>query len=174
MKPNTTLLYTAFGSPIGKIFLALTEKGLCAVGINEREKDFINALEKAYNIKPVKDNTAFSEFARLLKRYLNGERLEIEIPLDMKGTDFEKRVWKTLLKIPYGRTKSYGEIAREIDLPKGARAVGNACGKNPIPIIIPCHRVVAGNSGLGGYSGGIGIKKRLLRIEGVLCCKESS
>ncbi len=174
MKPNTTLLYTAFGSPIGKIYLALTEKGLCAVGINEREKDFINTLEKAYNIKPVKDDAAFSEFARLLKRYLNGERLKIEIPLDMKGTNFEKRVWKALLKIPYGRTKSYGEIAREIDLPKGARAVGNACGKNPIPIIAPCHRVVAGDGGLGGYSGGIGIKKRLLRIEGVLCCKELS
>ncbi|MBI3354861.1 MAG: methylated-DNA--[protein]-cysteine S-methyltransferase [Nitrospirae bacterium] len=168
MKPNTSLLYTDFGSPIGKIFLALTEKGLCAVGINEREKDFINTLEKAYNIKPVKDDAAFSELARLLKRCLNGERLKIEIPLDMKGTDFEKKVWKALLKIPHGRTKSYGEIARKIDLPKGARAVGNACGKNPVPIIIPCHRVVAGDGGLGGYSGGIGIKKRLLKIEGII------
>ena len=77
-------------------------------------------------------------------------------------------MWKALLKIPYEKTKSYGEIAKEIGLPNGARAVGNACGKNPIPIIIPCHRVIAGNGSLGGYTGGIGIKKRLLRIEGVL------
>lgn len=165
MKPNTTLLYTAFGSPIGRIFLALTENGLCAVGIRESEKRFVESLQKTYNIKPVKDDAAFKDLVKLLKRYLIGEKLRIDIPFDLKGTSFEKKVWKALLKISYGRTRSYGEIAKEIGLPKGARTVGNACGKNPIPIIIPCHRVIAGNGGLGGYTGGIGIKKKLLKIE---------
>jgi O-6-methylguanine DNA methyltransferase len=159
------LLYTSFNSPIGKIHLALTEKGLCEVEVRESEKRFVKSLQKAYNIKPVKDDAAFKDLVKLLKRYLNGERLKINIPFDLRGTSFEKKAWKELLKIPYGRTKSYSEIAKEIGLPKGARAVGNACGKNPIPIIIPCHRVVAGNGGLGGYTGGIGIKKKLLRIE---------
>ncbi|MEK6680127.1 MAG: methylated-DNA--[protein]-cysteine S-methyltransferase [Nitrospirota bacterium] len=162
------LLYTSFNSPIGKIHLALTEKGLCEIGIRESEKRFIESLQMTYNIKPVKNAAAFKDIVKLLERYLNGERLKIDIPFDLKGTSFEKKVWKALLRIPYGRTKSYGEIAKEIGLPNGARAVGNACGKNPIPIIIPCHRVIAGNDGLGGYTGGIGIKKRLLRIECVL------
>mgnify|MGYP003444436049 CR=1 FL=1 len=166
------ILYTSFNSPIGKIHLALTEKGLCEIGIGESKKKFISSLQKTYNIKPVKDDAAFKDLVKLLKRYLNGEKLRIDIPFDLKGTSFEKKVWKALLKIPYGKTKSYGEIAKEIGLPNGARAVGNACGKNPIPIIIPCHRVIAGNGGLGGYTGGIGIKKRLLRIEGVLCSQD--
>jgi O-6-methylguanine DNA methyltransferase len=162
------LLYTSFNSPIGKIHLALTEKGLFEIGIRDSEKRFLKPLQKTCNIKPLKDDAAFKDLVRLLKRYLNGEKLRIDIPFDLKGTSFEKKVWKALLKIPYGKTKSYGEIAKEIGLPNGARAVGNACGKNPIPIIIPCHRVIAGNDGLGGYTGGIGIKKRLLRIECVL------
>ena len=165
-------LYTSFNSSIGKIHLALTEKGLFEIGIRDSEKRFLKSLQKVYNIKPVKDSAAFKDIVKLLKRYLKGERLKIDIPFDLKGTHFEKRVWKALLKIPYGKTKSYGEIAKEIGLPNGARAVGNACGKNPIPIIIPCHRVIAGNGGLGGYTGGIGIKKRLLRIEGVLCSQD--
>lgn len=162
------LLYTSFTSSIGRIHLALTEKGLCEIGISESEKRFVKSLQKIYNIKPVKDDAAFKELVSLLKRYLNGEKLRIDIPFDLKGTSFEKKVWKALLRIPYGKTKSYGEIAREVGLPKGARAVGNACGKNPLPIIIPCHRVVAGNGGLGGYTGGLGIKKKLLRIEKAL------
>ena len=168
MTNTISLYYTSFNSPIGKIHLAATEKGLCEVGISEREKRFVKSLQKTYKIKPVKDDAAFKELVKLLKRYFNGERIKIDIPFDFQGTDFEKKVWKALLKIPYGKTKTYGEIAREIGLPNGARAVGNACGKNPIPIIIPCHRVVASNGGLGGYTGGIGIKKKLLKIEKVL------
>lgn len=167
-------LYTSFNSSIGKIHLALTEKGLFEIGIRDSEKRFLKSLQKVYNIKPVKDSAAFKDIVKLLKRYLKGERLKIDIPFDLKGTHFEKRVWKALLKIPYGKTKSYGEIAKEIGLPNGARAVGNACGKNPIPIIIPCHRVIAGNGGLGGYTGGTGIKKKLLRIEGALCSQDFS
>ncbi len=162
------LFYTSFNSSIGKIFLALTETGLCAAGIREKEAESIKLLQKTYNIKPVKDDAVFKNLVKLIKRYIDGERLKIDIPFDLKGTPFENKVWKALLKIPYGKIKTYGEIAREIGLPKGARAVGNACGKNPVPIIIPCHRVIAGNGGLGGYTGGIEIKKRLLRIEGIL------
>ena len=168
MTNTISLYYTSFNSPIGKIHLAATEKGLCEVGISESEKRFVKSLQKTYKIKPVKDDAAFKDIVRLLKRYFNGERIKIDIPFDFQGTDFEKKVWKALLKIPYGKTKTYGEIAKEIGLPNGARAVGNACGKNPIPIIIPCHRVVASNGGLGGYTGGIGIKKKLLKIEKVL------
>ena len=164
----TKLFFTSFNSPIGKIHLAATEKGLCEIGIRVSEEMFIKSLQKTYNIKPVKDDAVFKDPEKLLKKCLNGERLKIDIPFDLKGTSFEKKVWKALLKIPYGKTKSYGEIAREIGLPNGARAVGNACGKNPVPIIIPCHRVIAGNGGLGGYTGGIEIKKKLFKIEGIL------
>lgn len=89
--------------------------------------------------------------------------------LDPKGTQFQKMVWNELLKIPFGKTLSYKDIAKKVNKPNASRAVGNACGKNPIPIIIPCHRVVAADGKLGGYSGCIDIKKKLLKIEKVLC-----
>jgi O-6-methylguanine DNA methyltransferase len=101
-----------------------------------------------------------------LEAYLRGQRATFSIALDLTtGTAFQRSVWRALQRIPYGATKSYGEIAREIGSPGAARAVGMACGRNPIPILVPCHRVVAHGHKLGGFSAGLHWKKRLLALE---------
>ena len=101
-----------------------------------------------------------------LQEYFRGERRVFDLPLAPSGTSFQQRVWQELCRIPYGNTASYGEIARRIGLPKGSRAVGQANHRNPIPILIPCHRVIAAQGALGGYAGGLDIKIRLLKLEG--------
>ena len=101
-----------------------------------------------------------------LQEYFRGERRAFDLPLAPAGTPFQQRVWQELCRIPYGRTASYGEIARRIGRPKGSRAIGQANHRNPIPILIPCHRVIAAQGALGGYGGGLDIKIRLLKLEG--------
>jgi len=101
-----------------------------------------------------------------LQEYFRGERQVFDLPVAPAGTPFQHRVWQELCRIPYGRTASYGEIARRIGLPKSSRAVGQANHRNPIPILIPCHRVIAAHGALGGYGGGLEIKIRLLKLEG--------
>jgi methylated-DNA-[protein]-cysteine S-methyltransferase len=106
---------------------------------------------------------------KAIRTYLAGKRSILDIPLDLDGQPlFRRKVWGVLRTIPYGRVRSYGWVARKIGTPLAARAVGGACGDNPIPLIVPCHRVVAGDGSLGGFSGGLATKKRLLRLEGVL------
>ena len=102
-----------------------------------------------------------------LQEYFRGTRQDFDLPLAPAGTPFQQRVWQELCRIPYGHTATYGEIARRIGLPKASRAVGQANHRNPIPILIPCHRVIAAHGGLGGYGGGLDIKIRLLEHEGV-------
>jgi methylated-DNA-[protein]-cysteine S-methyltransferase len=101
-----------------------------------------------------------------LEEYFARERTAFDVPMELDGTEFQKAVWAELARIPYGETISYGELARRVGRPKGPRAVGQANGKNPIPIIVPCHRVLAGN-GIGGYGGGLPMKRALLAVEGV-------
>ena len=104
-----------------------------------------------------------------LEEYLSGERRHFTVPLDLEDvTDFEFKVYEQLLLVPYGDTISYGELAKRAKRPKGARAVGQAVGRNPICIIIPCHRVIASNGGIGGYGGGVALKREFLEIEGVI------
>ena len=100
-----------------------------------------------------------------LEEYLAGRRRKFTVPLDLRGTAFQERVWNALLTIPCGATRSYGEIARQAGNPRAARAVGMANHDNPIAIIVPCHRVIASNGSLGGYGGGLEVKSRLLRLE---------
>jgi methylated-DNA-[protein]-cysteine S-methyltransferase len=104
--------------------------------------------------------------ATQLEEYFARERTGFDIPMELDGTEFQKEVWAELSRIPYGETISYGELARRVGRPRGPRAVGQANGKNPIAIIVPCHRVVAGN-GIGGYGGGLPLKRALLTLEGV-------
>jgi methylated-DNA-[protein]-cysteine S-methyltransferase len=104
--------------------------------------------------------------ATQLEEYFAGERTEFDVPMELDGTVFQKEVWAELTRIPYGETISYGELARRVGRPRGPRAVGQANGKNPIPIIVPCHRVLAGN-GIGGYGGGLPMKRALLAVEGL-------
>ncbi len=101
--------------------------------------------------------------------YLEGKARSFDVPLDLDGhPSFRMKVWEVLRTIPYGRARSYGWVARKVGKPRAARAVGAACGANPVPLLVPCHRVVAGDGSLGGFSGGLSNKKRLLKLEGVL------
>lgn len=105
-----------------------------------------------------------SEWQKQIREYLSGERKEFDLEIKLEGTEFQKAVWREMLKIPYGETRTYSEIAAAINRPKAVRAVGTACGKNKFLIVVPCHRVVAKN-GLGGYAFGLEIKQKLLKLE---------
>jgi methylated-DNA-[protein]-cysteine S-methyltransferase len=113
------------------------------------------------------DPTVMKAAVAQLTEYFAGERKDFELPLELEGTDFQRDVWMTLADIPYGATVSYAELATMVGRPSAFRAVGQANGANPIPIVLPCHRVVASGGGLGGYGGGLDMKRRLLAIEGV-------
>ena len=106
------------------------------------------------------------KLAQQLKQYASGKSVRWSVSIDLSsGTDFQRKVWRALTKIPRGETRSYGWVAQKVGKPKDARAVGAACGANPVPVIIPCHRVVAGNGSLGGFGGGLSKKRRLLALE---------
>ena len=101
--------------------------------------------------------------------YLQGRARSFDVPLDLEGQPgFRVKVWKVLQSIPYGRVRSYGWVARKVGKPRAARAIGGACGANPVPLLVPCHRVIAGDGSLGGFSGGLSSKKRLLKLEGAI------
>lgn len=107
--------------------------------------------------------------AAQLDEYFTGRRRAFQLPLDLRGTPFQQKVWNALLEIPYGETRSYAELARSIGAPKAFRAVGAANGANPIAIVVPCHRVISSGGGVGGYGGGVPLKKRLLALESGTC-----
>ena len=115
---------------------------------------------------PVDRDALIDEAARQLALYFEGRLREFDLPIEMEGTPFQQRVWAALRQIPYGETRSYAELAATVGSPKGFRAVGAANGRNPVPIVVPCHRVIESNGGLGGFSCGIAYKRRLLDLEG--------
>ncbi|WP_156299382.1 methylated-DNA--[protein]-cysteine S-methyltransferase [Streptobacillus canis] len=138
---------------LGCIEIICDETHLIEININVNKK------------KKYIENNLSRKVKKQLLEYFNGDRKVFELPLKFEGTDFQKSVWNTLVKIPYGNTKSYKDIAKEINNEKSCRAVGGANNKNPIPIIIPCHRVINKNGSLGGYNGGEYIKRYLLELE---------
>jgi methylated-DNA-[protein]-cysteine S-methyltransferase len=147
------------------VFVASTERGLCKIDFLISEKEFVRELKKRFAGEVLRDDRKNKKVLTQLERYLEGKLKEFDCPLDPRGTAFEMRVWSELGKIPYGETRSYKDIARAIGRPNAFRAVGNANGANPIPLIVPCHRVIESNGGLGGYGQGIEVKKRLLELE---------
>jgi methylated-DNA-[protein]-cysteine S-methyltransferase len=147
------------------VFVINTVKGVSGVIFGT---DNFKRLKNNLNVVRLSEGAEATKSAREVQLYLEGKLKEFQAKLDLSsGTSFQISVWKELLKIPYGNVRTYGEIAEKIGKPRAARAVGGAVGANPIPVIVPCHRVVGAN-GLGGYSCGIEIKKKLLQIEGVL------
>ena len=161
-----TIYYSSFNSGLlKKVFVASTERGVCMVDFLKSEKVFLKRLRERFLGEIIKDDRKNRNVVNQLKKYLKGELQRFDCKLDFKGTPFQKKVWSALAKIPYGRTRSYRDIARAIGHPKAVRAVGNANGRNSIPLIIPCHRVIESNGGLGGFGHGIKVKKRLLDFE---------
>ncbi|MDI6809506.1 MAG: methylated-DNA--[protein]-cysteine S-methyltransferase [Candidatus Eisenbacteria bacterium] len=160
------IYYSSFNSTwLKKVFVASTERGVCMVDYLKSEKDFLKLLKKQFPGEVVKNDQKNKKGLAQLKKYLKGERRGFHCQLDLKGTMFQKKVWSALTKIPYGQTRSYKEIASFIGHPKAFRAVGNANGNNPTPLIIPCHRVIESNGGLGGFGHGVKVKRMLLDFE---------
>lgn len=145
---------------IGPIFLVTSEKGLKNLTWKQQLAPFAKTLDDS-----APEVEILAEASKQIQEYLNGSRTHFDVPLDPDGTDFQKSVWNTLSKIPFGKTKSYKEIALELNNQKAVRAVGTANGKNPLCIIIPCHRVINSSGDLGGYSGGLSVKALLLDLE---------
>ena len=130
------------------------------------ENDKLKGINFVESFKETtKDDSFQKEIKKELMEYFEGKRKVFEIPLEVEGTEFQKKVWTEMEKIPFGERMSYGELAKKSGSPKGARAVGLACNKNKIPIIIPCHRVVGKNGNLTGFAGGLDIKAQLLKLE---------
>ncbi|MGH8372222.1 MAG: methylated-DNA--[protein]-cysteine S-methyltransferase [Gammaproteobacteria bacterium] len=156
------MFYHIMPSPIGDLLLAGDNEAL----------HFVYFQGGVRPTKPDQDwersDKPFLETVRQLKAYFNGKLQRFDLPLAPEGTEFQMRVWQTLRSIPYGETWSYGELARRIRKPTASRAVGAANGQNPIPVIIPCHRVIGANGSLTGFGGGLPIKQKLLALEGSL------
>lgn len=158
------LSFCTYESPIGLIYVTVDEQGVKRVDLSEEE--WISFKEKNEHIK--EDIDMCKDVINQLDEYFKGKRKNFDLPLSIEGTDFRKKVWEALLKIPYGEVKNYGQIAETIGNPKAMRAVGQANRANQIPIIIPCHRVIGSKGDLVGYSGDkTHIKEVLLKLEGV-------
>ena len=149
------------GSPVGKLKLVASDHGLAAVLWENDNPSRVRLGETTEdNSHPV-----LLETERQLKDYFDGKRTSFSLELDLVGTAFQKNVWEALLGIPLGETRSYGQLAKQLGKPRATRAVGAANGRNPISIIVPCHRVIGSNGKLTGFAGGLGIKEHLLRLE---------
>ncbi len=162
------LFYTIYASDIGRLWIGSTEKGIIFIryihGIPSPAA--LQALEKQYKVQ--ENRHFFTELISQLDFYFNGQPVHFKTKLDLTGTPFQKKVWRAVQQIPRGQTKTYGQIASELGSPGASRAIGAANGANPVPILVPCHRVLASGGKLGGYAGGLKVKDALLRLEGVI------
>ncbi|MGH8706354.1 MAG: bifunctional transcriptional activator/DNA repair enzyme AdaA [Burkholderiales bacterium] len=160
------IAYSIFTLPIGRILLAATPRGVCAVKLGDDAAALRRLLADEFaNADLIEDGSALREIKDKVVKSLQGDGSISRIPLDLRGTVFQRRVWDELRRIPRGETRTYADIARRIGSPRAVRAVGGACGANPVALVVPCHRVVRADGGLGGYGWGIGRKAKLLEIE---------
>jgi methylated-DNA-[protein]-cysteine S-methyltransferase len=167
-----TTLYVQFGemdSPVGPLTLLKTENGLCRIDFGSAEENLplINAWLKKQALKAElsHDQSSFQSIFTQIHEYFTQQRKTFDIPIDLHGSEFQKQVWDGLRQIPYGETYSYKDVATMIGSPKAVRAIGNANNKNPLPIVLPCHRVIGSNGALVGYGGGLDKKEILLNLE---------
>lgn len=170
-----TLHCATMDSNIGPLFLATSSKGLVALEFDARLPRQQSIRRNPRDVREEKKGFPFEESSGALGRYVAeleeyfaGQRREFSFPLDLRGTIFQLACWRALLAIPYGETRTYADIARAIDKPKAFRAVGMANNRNPIAIVVPCHRVIASDGTLCGYGGGLDVKRKLLELEGAL------
>lgn len=160
---GATIHYLTAPCKLGFVLVAETVHGICSISMADTEEQLVESLRKEYpNADIVESEHARDRLVSVLS-YFEGQLLSL--PLDVGGTEFQRRVWAAISAIPYGETKSYNDIATDIGMPKAYRAVANACGANPVPLVVPCHRVIRKDGGLGGYGLGIERKKFLLDME---------
>src|SRR5271166_6706161 len=157
-----TLYYSRMPSPAGPLLLGVSESALVVLEFDRGRPQAIAGQPIAW----LESLERTGDVRRQLEEYFAGKRRDFDLQLDLRGTEFRKRCWQELLKIPYGETRSYGQIAQAVGNPTGFRAVGQANHYNPIAIIVPCHRVLQSDMTLGGYGGGLNVKALLLKLEG--------
>ena len=171
MKFDPSLVYTESSSPLGPMWLAATDSGLAGMWfVGQRHApDNSDWTRVSSNVSMSQQHPVLNTANQQLQAYFAGHLRQFDLPLDLRGgTVFQQSVWQALLRIPLGETTSYGEISRRIAKPLAIRAVGTAIGRNPISIIVPCHRVVGADGSLTGYAGGLDRKLALLQLEGAL------
>jgi AraC family transcriptional regulator of adaptative response/methylated-DNA-[protein]-cysteine methyltransferase len=161
-----TIRYTCADSPLGRMLVAATEKGICAIQFGRSDGELIEGLKREFPFAVRKhDDGGLESWVDALLRHLRGKDLNSSLPLDIRATAFQRRVWTYLQSIPFGETKSYSDVAKAIGNPRACRAVARACATNPVAVAIPCHRVVREDGSMGGYRWGLERKKALLRME---------
>lgn len=159
--------YSRYESPLGVLLIAGDANGVTDLAIGAEEDDFVRGVASRCGASPALDNGRFPSLIAALDEYFIGKPVTFNVPLNPSGSPFDALVWNALSAIPWGHALSYGELAEAIGKPGASRAVGGACARNPIPIIIPCHRVLSTGGSIGGYSGGKGVKEKLLILEGI-------
>lgn len=166
MDERSRLNYDLLDTPLGPLWMGATAAGLCILLWKETESDFLSEMRARFRLVPERNSRKRQPWRRQLTRYFAGEKVHFDAPGAFSvGTPFQEKIWRKMLEIPYGEVRSYQWIADQLNLGRAARAVGGACGSNPLPIVVPCHRVVHQDGSLGGYRGGLEIKKGLLAIE---------
>ena len=163
------LYYNYFDTPIGQLWFAATPKGLYRVTLDSSEEEFLASLKRSIDGEPKREERRFRDLVERFEAYFRGEStLFSDLPLDLRGTNFQRAVWRAVAGIPYGSLSTYREVAIRVGRSRAYRAAGNAVGRNPLLIVVPCHRVVRSDGSLGGFgSTGIEVKKYLLRLEGL-------
>jgi O-6-methylguanine DNA methyltransferase len=166
MKTKAQICFATQRTPLGRLMVAANGHGVCAVGIGENSTELQNRLKKRFPEASLREDTrSLRGHLASLARYLADPARGLSLPLDIRGTPFQRRVWAVLRKIPLGSTATYQSVARRIGAPKSARAVANACAANNLALVIPCHRVVRADGSLGGYRWGPHRKRALLEAE---------
>ena len=156
--------YDVTESPVGELFLASTDRGLCRISYRVEGQE--EELARVYGVRVLR--LPLDDVRRELDQYFEGQRREFDLPLDLRVAPFHEAVLHELARVPYGRTETYGALAAKVGRPKAARAVGTVMNRNPIPIVLPCHRIVGVNGSLTGYGGGLDAKRALLELEGAM------
>lgn len=157
-----TLFYSRVNSPVGPLLVGVSQRGLVMLSFGKELPERLAGVRVEWQ----ESAGATAKVRRELDEYFAGKRKKFSVPLDLRGTEFQRKCWEELLRIPHGEARSYGEIARAVGRPNASRAVGQSNHHNPVAIIVPCHRVLAGGKALGGYGGGLPTKAFLLRLEG--------
>lgn len=162
------LNYAVMDSSIGRLLLVASAKGLCALRWLDREKvdDLLDEVSRQHGAAHVREDAkSLKPLAKQIEAVIAGKLPAWKVPLDLRGTEFQKRVWKELARVPWGKTYSYSELAAKVGAPRAVRAVASACARNPVGIVVPCHRILRKGGGLGGYYWGLDRKRQLLKRE---------
>ena len=155
-------------TPVGPLLVGVTDRGVCRISFDSEPEHSLEDLARIFGPRVLRSPKPVEQLRRELDEYFEGRRQEFDLPIDLRVAPFHADVLAELARVPYGRTETYGSLAAKVGRPKAARAVGTVMNRNPIPIVLPCHRIVGANGSLTGYAGGLDVKLRLLQLEGAM------